>query len=254
MTDPKPKGIIFTADQVRATLDRGRSQHRTVLKPQPGELDQVFQMDDGSWHVCASDGTFMSELGPLPHQPGNLLYVRETCVIAPVGWTDSTINPRGPYNQEVGYSADEGMLEVAKDYHLKQTPSVRMPKWASRIWLEVTDVKVERVQDISEADAIAEGVSPWQWEHFKHCDCDDDDCVWCSHYPAIHRPAFSTVWDSIHAKPKPVYGRLDGKRVIDHYESFPWGGESRVETHRGLTHIITANPWVAATTLERIER
>lgn len=97
-------------------------------------------------------------------QPGDRLYVRETWGLCSP--TDVTDWHRGSVR---GYSAervlDHWQLEYAADWEPNQEscfwrPSIHMPRWASRILLEVTDVRVQRLQDISEDDAKAEGVEP----------------------------------------------------------------------------------------------
>jgi hypothetical protein len=98
---------------------------------------------------------------------GDRLWVRETAIIAPAHFagsenadlnncTDSDGNGR-----IVQYIASNDNTEFASDYGLKKTPSIFMPRWASRITLEITGVRVERLQDISEFDARAEGVGLW---------------------------------------------------------------------------------------------
>ncbi len=74
----KARPILFSAPMIRALLAGAKTQTRRVVKPQPGDLDRPFQLDDGSWHVCASRGGHMSPL-PCPYgRPGDLLWVRET--------------------------------------------------------------------------------------------------------------------------------------------------------------------------------
>jgi hypothetical protein len=79
-----------------------------------------------------------------PYAVGERLWVREAFTKTPAG---------------ISYAAD-GVTHFGAGGRLKVTPSMFMPRWASRITLEVTGVKVERLQDISEADAIAEGTTP----------------------------------------------------------------------------------------------
>lgn len=90
-------------------------------------------------------------------QPGDRLWVRETWATWPS--MDAT-KPSRIYQQPVHYAAtfDESKILYPPSMSKKWRPSIFMPRWASRITLEVTGVKVERVQDISKADAISEGV------------------------------------------------------------------------------------------------
>ena len=88
------------------------------------------------------------------------LWVREACVIAPPGWTDSPVNPKGPHRQEVGYLADSGgeLTEAAEDYGLKKRSSKHMPRWASRFTLKVSAMRLEPLQNITDAGVWSEGV------------------------------------------------------------------------------------------------
>jgi hypothetical protein len=131
MTD---RPIIFSAPMVRALLD-GRKRQTRRLATSP-------------LRKC---------------EAGDRLYVRENAWIAPPGWTDSPINPMGPHRQEVAYQANDRSgytRAAAADYKLKLRPSIHMPRWASRLTLIVEAVRVEPLQAISEADAVAEGVEP----------------------------------------------------------------------------------------------
>lgn len=105
-----------------------------------------------------------------PHgQPGDILWVRETWNVIPLEWKEPgdilgverryirAIDPRSgaiiPYFYL--YKASSDFYEID---HREWKPSIFMPKEAARIWLEITDVRVERLRDISEEDAIAEGI------------------------------------------------------------------------------------------------
>ncbi len=159
----REKPILFSAPMVRAILDGRKTMARRALKPQPIEVlgsgRRVYA--DADWKKTWGDGYGDDE--DLKHRVGDTLWVRETAWICPPGWTDTPVNPRGPNQQEVAYKADDikgGTSEAARDYNLKLTPSIFMPRWASRITLEIAEVRVERLQEISEEDAKAEGCGP----------------------------------------------------------------------------------------------
>lgn len=143
---------------VRALLAGTKTQTRRVIKPQPTHFNPAgvprrVRPEGGSSHVIRC-----------PYgQPGDRLWVREAHSIGPgpgvpLQPAESAGALRWPH---VTYSAD-GAIE-RRDMRWKGAfgvgrPSIHMPRWASRITLEITDVRVERLQDISEADARAEGV------------------------------------------------------------------------------------------------
>ena len=137
---------------------------------------------------------------------------------------------------------DEWYMEYHEWWHrgkdAQAIPSIHMPRWACRLELEVTKVRVERVQEISEADAIAEGVTYTdeylEWEEWV------DSCAPPGSSRASAKDWFGKLWDSINAKPKPV--RSGGK--IDHYVSYPWEDVQETREHRGLPWIVMGNPWV----------
>lgn len=170
----RERPILFSGPMVRAILDGRKTQTRRVLKWQPGALDRPFIMDDGSWHVTDSRGGHMSPLG-LRYAPGDRLWVREAWARSDdhewlVAYrADGTCGAWGwdgdgklAFNRH-GLVLDPERRDGKGEWGLgkfggKWRPSIHMPRWASRITLEVTGVKVERLQDISEADAIAEGI------------------------------------------------------------------------------------------------
>lgn len=162
---------------VRPTLSGDKTQTRRIVKPQPNtqrayadrNSENVRAGPDagaGRWRWLLEDGRWQA-----PHMfacpfggAGDRLWVRENAWIAPPGFGDEPED--APLDDDgrkrvVGYSAsmDSEAVRCARDYGVKQTPSIHMPRWASRITLEVTGVRVERLQDISEADALAEGMA-----------------------------------------------------------------------------------------------
>lgn len=179
---PKAKSIVFTADQVRATLAGCMTQVRQPVRPTPGEQSTWLTQDminavlggdmvNGGWRMrhpkagTVFDGVLVAHDSPLgwircPYGgPGERLLVKETMrrVQVPGGaWT---------------YAADGFPVFLARDdsrvkdmlawAHHKEgdvCAANHMPPWASRLELEVTAVRVERLHDITRSDALAEGV------------------------------------------------------------------------------------------------
>jgi hypothetical protein len=150
---PKERGILFSAPMVRALLDGSKTQTRRVAKPRRNP-----SLLDGSWtdnYVLNPGNRDWLMLDNPYGQPGDRLWVRETH--RPIfGQTCGLIG--------VDYQADPRekweRLGDAPDclIKLKWTPSIHMRREYSRILLEVVSVRVERLQDISDQDAIAEGI------------------------------------------------------------------------------------------------
>lgn len=138
----KERPILFKGEMVRAILDGRKTQTRRVVKL--GDHDEVWETRRKVYRNNR-DRTGMNEAWELPcpfGQFGDRLWVRECFSKSTVGdlpwyWADG--NP------------------VSGDYE-KPRPSIHMPRWASRILLEVVEVRIERLQEISEEDAHAEGV------------------------------------------------------------------------------------------------
>ena len=143
--------ILFSAPMVRAILAGTKTQTRRVVKLKPWH--QIEERDDGSpWPWMHDNDRDADHWLPCPYgQPGDRLWVRETWC-GPFKW--------GKNDGKFAYRADPESLwpeNIRTPYLSLWKPSIHMPRWASRITLEVTGVRVERLQDISEADAQAEG-------------------------------------------------------------------------------------------------
>jgi hypothetical protein len=183
--------IIFSAPMVRAILDGRKTQTRRIVRlPKwATEIDEIG--DDGytMWCVARDSGCLSPALPQ--YLPTDTLWVREAFVGAR-GYDDYP--PRDFGNKPIWYCAD-GEPDREKWWHLsdRKRPSIHMPRWASRITLRVTGVRVERLQAISEQDAIAEGVLVGQLPGCFHSGIGRLDVEWRS--TATH--AFEHLWESI---------------------------------------------------------
>lgn len=199
MTD---RPILFSAPMVRALLDGRKTQTRRVLPtvhprfPQHNQIrTDVLIFDPAQPEVWYWDGKH-EKVGasyPLRFALGNRLWVRE----ASATW-------EGSY-RDVVYRADVSDQEwsnLSADARngapWKRRPSIHMPRWASRLTLIVTDVRVQRLQDISEADAVAEGVGLFDAAetarlgvHIVRAVCNDCRC-------ASHIDAMRETWAYLH--------------------------------------------------------
>lgn len=145
----KDHPILFSAPMIRAILDGRKTQTRRVLDAWCDEPPAF--VEDGV--VTALDENDRPYRWPRTNAVGDRLWVREAW--APL----SALTHNDPGAQALAdrgfYRADNGTVESEIS---RWRPSIHMPRWASRITLDVTGVKVERLLDISEEDAIAEGV------------------------------------------------------------------------------------------------
>lgn len=189
MNAQRERPILFNGEMVRAILDGRKTQTRRVVKSQPVPEPARFELfckPDGLWVPCSTSG----KIGIFEPQdfwcpygtPGDRLWVRETWVAASK-WDDT--RPRDiPEGEPFCYPASEEQRGISWG---KNRPSIFLPRWASRILIEVVSVKVERVQEISEDDAIAEGIT------------EEQAMEWYYDGPHFTGP-FIDLWDSINAK------------------------------------------------------
>ena len=147
--DMQAKPIIFNGDMVRAILDGRKTQTRRVVRGQSPNNRVEVKHGGKMVQMHVTDARLSCPHG----QPGDLLWVRETFTKTQHGlpvYKSDAKDADGKYWPSVAFDK-EGVI---------WTPSIHMPRWASRITLEITDVRVELLQDISEMDARAEGVKP----------------------------------------------------------------------------------------------
>jgi hypothetical protein len=184
--------IIFSAPMVAALLDGRKTQTRRVLKQQP-DADSVRRVS-GDWLWSNPDGD--SGCVAVPYAPGDRLWVREA-------WRarlyNQNVPPRqiDPWATRLHYEAD-GLPPECDDgtnWDRLRSP-IHMPRWASRLTLTVTDVRVQQLQEISEADAWAEGCA-WSdlWEGFTPCP-QSGDCRYFNSRSAV--ASFEQLWSGIH--------------------------------------------------------
>jgi hypothetical protein len=166
------KPILFSAPMVRAILGGTKTQTRRVIKNQPFEVklvpsgnhlfDYRSDLNDYSRVVDMKKAVTLCPYG----QPGGRLWVRETWAPDPPidgTWASTSWSGCGRVVREIPerFHHPRFCIYAASWPHdaIRWTPSIHMPRWASRITLAITDVRVERLQSLSEADAIAEGLT-----------------------------------------------------------------------------------------------
>lgn len=203
VTQQKFKPILFSTEMVQAILAGRKMQTRRVVNPQPIKFRTEFPIPvsdaiKDNKALIKKGYALLGTSGPLSgytygkskYQPGDILWVRETFI-------------------DVGEKADQYFGGVRFHYKANQDfvgcwpwkPSIFMPKEAARIFLKVTNVRVERLQDISEEDAIAEGVLYERGVAYPHCGWFDFEIK----LPVLSNPknAFKSLWQSINGKKHP---------------------------------------------------
>lgn len=146
----KERGMIFKGEMVRAILDGRKTQTRRPIKWKQTRFTEIGEREDGSKWPWSEDAEHACDFWhPCPFGAvGDRIWVRET-------WNK--------YGGLLTYRADHDWIDDMRKETVctaKWVPSIHMPRWASRILLEITDVRVEQLNAISEEDATAEGVPP----------------------------------------------------------------------------------------------
>lgn len=203
------KPILFNSEMVRAILDGRKTCTRRIVK------DGI--PDDAMWGYTAFTpkgyiscrGVYADGYGEgfykLPYQPGDLLYVRET-------WGISNMDDESKMAYIVYRASEDQENEGCREVHLPDEkfekmyesmaesepewhPSIHMPKEAARIWLKVTNVRVERLQSITVEGAIREGA---EGEKCHHTNAGAFGCTDCMNTGWIEPPQveFMQIWDS----------------------------------------------------------
>lgn len=202
MTD---RPIIFSAPMVRALLEGRKTQTRRILEPQPNMLNGGRPMNNGM-------GAYSTYSGwkPFPFARCDRLWVRET-------WCGCDGNPMAVYKAD-----DDG-----KQPFPRWKSPIYMPKWASRLTLIVTDVRVQRLQEISKPDAISEG------SFLGRCACGLMNArpkttievmfwqTWCH----IHGDEYISLWNTIHGP--------------DAWDANPWVVALTFDMRRGNIDAVT---------------
>ena len=235
------KSILFNDEMVRAILDGRKTKTRRPLKPQPEDPPEGWYPDaynhSDRWCFWGPRGTKDSGRCTLPlfkcpfGQVGGQIYVRETfCLEHQVEYGQPPPFDDGrpirylrdgiPCNKEFSemwiqphYRATDPTPELSyygseEEPTVRWKPAIHMPRWASRITLEITDIRIERLQEITEEDAKAEGArefqdlppdpSPYPYGNEPRWSMEDPrstrECLGSARY------AFANLWERLYAK------------------------------------------------------
>jgi hypothetical protein len=180
MTD---RPIIFSGSMVRALLDGRKTQTRR-LASSPLRQCQV------------GDRLYVRESGILFDSPLNELFRHDVPATVETGfyWVRSKLDTGASYSV-AGCSRAAALLGA----HAKVRPSIHMPRWASRLTLTVTDVRVQPLKECSDHDAIAEGTSCYICDTGRVDGTSENDCG-CFHSRDLAVPSYRYLWDSLHTK------------------------------------------------------
>lgn len=217
----RERPIILSTDMVRAVLDGRKTQARRIVKNQHDTPYWSIKPAENPLHAVHTHDWWLP-VGNQPHSalptcpfgvPGDRLWVREKWSVVTHAFSDegSMIDyvpdrpvkavhekpfGNGYYSGHAIYAADGDFTwcdeDGCADGISRWKTSSQMPRWASRITLEVTAVRVERLQDISERDAAAEGVEQLKegfWRHYQP--------GWTQHQLSA-RGSFVTLWNSLY--------------------------------------------------------
>lgn len=178
--------ILFRGPLVQAILSGQKTQTRRLVKPQPDEdgLDRIVLPEPLPYWHDSSAREYHCPYG----MPGHRLWVKETWCVSSLY---DNLAPRDlPQDLPIGYLAD-GRPSIERDG--KTRVSIHMPRWASRLTLEIVEVRATRLQDISEAGAKAEGVTTEPQEGLLNGKP-------ATLHPMTHRQAFAWLWDAINGE------------------------------------------------------
>lgn len=215
----KERPILFTGEMVRAILEGRKTQTRRVMKPQPVKSGYFWEWAGAGWNRDDIGASVMSGHSLAVRGPygliGDRLWVKETHVFE--WWEDE---PKPPTDRPIHYHAGDGS-EWDEPYwlwphyratdpapelyypdhgedepHCRWRPSIFMPRWASRITLEIVDIRIERLQHISVEDVLAEGIKQTEPDGFYLAPLAGvPDFPW-----GDARMAYAALWNSINEK------------------------------------------------------
>ncbi|NOL73865.1 hypothetical protein G9Q11_25210 [Klebsiella pneumoniae] len=191
MTKITERGMIFNAEMVRALLSGRKTQTRRPIKWKQTRFTEIGEREDGSKWPWSEDAEHAFDFWhPCPFgSVGDRIWVRETFQgpLFDFDLMDSYCKDSTPFEKSefCVYKADgvpaPEFYDADDELHCCWRPSIHMPRWASRILLEITGVRVERLKSISDRDALREGCST--------ADMKSGDCV---------ADVFARLWASIY--------------------------------------------------------
>lgn len=228
------KPILFNTEMVRAILDGRKSCTRRIVKPEP---QGYFEVNENPVYIYDTDWN-QGRITP-PYQPGDILYVRETFAWQPC-WDCGMDAEQGGCENEAERrlhdkkkkhgcymyraSCEDNEYPSADTWH----PSIHMKKDIARIWLKVTDVRVERLQEMKPVDVIKEGAYPDCWDCLNTYEESGSQCCYGTEEQCSQCDGVMMEWEKL-------WNSTIKKTDLDRYS---WD----------------ANPWVWVIKFERCEK
>lgn len=282
------KPILFCTDMVLSVLDEIKTQTRRTINPQPkcsnSHEDIGYDIRLCEWAkepfnpkihngllYCANCGEYvtMNNNGmKLKYQINDILYARET-------WQHTECLNLHPTDENCGYiyKASENGQEFEHNFKEWQwKPSLFMPKEAARIFLKITNIRIERVADISEEDAKNEGVlkldrqnsdiaivyrnyladNTYFQSHVKHLPNYVDENI-------IARESYRSLWQKLNGTPKVIQQKVNGKTQTVGYIVYPFSEEDAEifegkSTWKDKPLTVITNPWVFVYDFEIVKK
>lgn len=227
------KPILFNTAMVQAILEGRKTTTRRIVKVPK----YIKKQDDGLYTILVEDSAYINkhfeetiDYIKKPYEIGDILYVRETWQISnPIG--DFARNDRtAEYVYKAGYAKGKRIpINIDKEKNLGVwKPSIHMPKDAARIFLKVTSVKVEKLQDITEDGAKTEGANPQLWyQPYRTKNEGQQRYVGdMTHQEINYRTGFAQIWDN----------------TLDIHDKLAW------------QYTFENNPWVWVIEFERMSK
>lgn len=271
--------ILMSDPMIRAYQAGLKTQTRRVIKPQPADwVDAItYSPYQGVWMFHGYEGGMRTSTTSFPGQkelkcpygrPGDRLWFKEAWRVG--AWSDDgriSIDYRADgYSRREWLDCPEDRFERLYEQSMQDAvkagydprkervtwepgespcrwrPSIFMPRKFARFTPKILDIRAERLQDISEHDAINEGIEG-------ATDPDSGNTFWRGNkdYQPSPIDAFMDLWDSINAKPKPVY--VD-KKIVE-YVSYPFEDIREIRKHRGKPWHVVGNPFLWILEFER---
>lgn len=194
----KQRPILFSTPMVQAILEGRKTMTRRVVKIKEHQPTMTLEfLQDTYPRFQFKSGNIHWQIECPYGQPGDVLWVRETFISGCVMEDESFVyDEHDEQIEKTWYKADNDLYNWFNGREMTECipwkPSIHMPKDAARLWLRITNVRVERVEDISSEDCVNEGISKTHlgWKNY------DGSPDWFSQ----PRDSFHSLWKSIHGK------------------------------------------------------